>query len=251
MLRSLLLISILPISFSAFAQDINVQLKEAENFEKQLNKAEALNKYKLVTLQHPTHQPALVKAALLSVAIGAREKSVKQETLYYLNAEDFATKALAIDNNNADANYAMAVVARAMTEVEEEKKKLAVYIKQVKQYAEKALSINSNHAYANFVLGKWHFEVSTLSWVKKAAMKTLFCGMPAASTDSAIVYLEKCRVLDPYYVANYTALATVYKNNEKPAQAIEVLNKLIRLPNRTADDTRLKEEGEKMLNELQ
>jgi hypothetical protein len=39
--------------------------------------------------------------------------------------------------------------------------------------------------------------------------------------------------------------------DNKPPKAIEVLQKLVKLPIRTADDAAYKEEGKKMLTELQ
>jgi hypothetical protein len=57
-------------------------------------------------------------------------------------------------------------------------------------------------------------------------------------------------LLDQYFVANYLNLAKAYKHDNKPAKAIEVLQKLVKLPNRTAADASLKAEGKKMLDEM-
>jgi hypothetical protein len=52
-------------------------------------------------------------------------------------------------------------------------------------------------------------------------------------------------------VLNYLDLAKAYKYKSRPSQSIEVLNKLVRLPTRTADDADLKAEGKKLLDEMQ
>ncbi len=82
-------------------------------------------------------------------------------------------------------------------------------------------------------------------------MKTLYGGLPKGDIDSAILYMEKCRVLDQYFVRNYLDLAKAYQYKSQPAKAIEVLNKLVKLPNRTADDAALKEEGKQILQQMQ
>ena len=75
--------------------------------------------------------------------------------------------------------------------------------------------------------------------------------MPEGSLEQAILYMEKCKSLDPYFVPNFLDLAKAYKDNRQPAQAIEVLNKLVKLPTRTIDDVTLKAEGAKLLETMQ
>ena len=76
-------------------------------------------------------------------------------------------------------------------------------------------------------------------------------GLPNGDLDSAIANFEKCKSLDPYFVLNYLDLAKAYRDNHRPTQAIEVLNKLVKLPVRTADDPALKAEGAKLLDSIQ
>jgi tetratricopeptide (TPR) repeat protein len=137
-----------------------------------------------------------------------------------------------------------------MTEVETENKKIIEYVKDIRRYADKALTLNPKHAKATYALGKWNFEIVQLSWVKKMAVKAFFGGMEDATIEEAIKYMEKARTLDQYYVLNYLDLAKAYKYDNKPAKAIEVLQKLIKLPNRTTDDASYKAEGKKLLDEL-
>jgi hypothetical protein len=238
---------LLLISVNALAQDINLLLKEASNLEKQLKEPEALEKYKQIALVDTTNIAVLVKCTELNCNIGARQTDKNAKANYYKEAESYAQKALTADANNADANYAMAVAAGKMTEIEPEKKKATEYVRDTKLYGDKALAINQNHAKANYVVGKWHYEMVTLSWLKRTAVKTLYGGLPKADIDSAIIYMEKCRAIDQYFVRNYLDLAKAYQYKSQPAKAIEVLNKLVKLPSRTADDAALKEEGNQML----
>jgi hypothetical protein len=137
------------------------------------------------------------------------------------------------------------------TEVEDDNKKLLEDVKQIKIYADQALAINPNHAKANYILGKWHFELIRLSWLKRAAIKTFYGGIPDTQIDSAAYYMEKSRVADPYFALDYLDLAKVYQYDHQPAKAIDVLNRLVKLPNRTFDDAAIKEEGKRMLAGMQ
>jgi len=237
-------------SVYAHAQDINLLLKEASNLEKQLKEPEALEKYKQIAMTDTTNIAVFVKCAELNCSIGGRQTDKNAKTNYYKDGKTYAQKAIAANANNADANYAMALAAAKMTEIEPEKKQATEYVRDTKLYGDKALAINPNHAKANYVVGKWHFEMVTLSWLKRATVKTLYGGLPKADIDSATVYMEKCRSLDQYFVRNYLDLAKAYQYKSQPAKAIEVLNKLVKLPNRTADDAALKEEGSQMLQKM-
>jgi predicted Zn-dependent protease len=239
------------ILMTAWSQDITVLLKEADNFEKQQKEPEALDKYKQILLLEPAQLKALVKSAELTVSLGNRQTEKNSKRLYYESALAFANRAFQSDSGQADASYAMAMASGKMTDVETENKKLVTYVRDMKYYAGKALSINSNHAKANYILGKWHYEMANLSGLKKAAVKILYGGLPPGTMEEAIQYMEKCRTLEPYFASNYLELAKAYKDDHKPAQAIEVLNKLVKLPTRTSDDVVLKAEGAKLLASMQ
>jgi tetratricopeptide (TPR) repeat protein len=251
LLRSLLLLGAFTTVINLYAQDVNVLLKEADNLEIKLKEPEALDKYKEVLVLEPNNIKALVKATELSCSIGGRLKDKNDKKLQYETALAFAKRAFAAAPNNADACYAMAVASGRMTDVETENKKIVAFVKDIKVYADKALAINGNHGKANYAAGKWHFEMVNLSGLKKAAVKVFYGGLPEASLDSAIVYMEKSRKYEPYFVINYLDLAKAYQQDNQPTLAIEVLQKMVRLPLRTADDAALKAEGQKMLDGLQ
>lgn len=236
---------------TAQSQDITVLLKEAGNLEKQQKETEALDKYKQILIQDPANLKALVKAAELNASLSNRQPDKNSRRLYIESAYAFAQRAFQTDSTNADANYAMAMASGKMTDIETENKKLVGYVKDVKKYADKALAINPNHAKANYTLGKWHYEMANLSGIKKIAVKLLYGGLPEGNLEQAILYMEKCKSLEPYFVNNYLDLARAYKDNRQPAQAIEVLTRLVKLPTRTSDDIALKAEGARLLQALQ
>jgi hypothetical protein len=250
-MKRLLIAALVFASVQLNAQDVKVLLKEAQNLEWSLKEDASLEKYKQVLAADKDNMQALLRAAELSCGVGARQADKKVKATYYNQAKEYGDRALAIDAKSADANYVRAVVAGKLSEVETENKKIVAHVKDIKVYADKAIAINPDHARANYVDGKWHFEMVSLPWVKRAAVKVLFSGVPDAKIEDAFKYMEKCRVLDKYFVLNYLDLAKAYKFDNKPQKAIEILNLLVKLPNRTADDAALKAEGKTMLSEMQ
>ncbi len=244
----LLAIFMLVATKNAAAQEIPLLLKEAQNLERQQKEPEALAKYQQILGLDANHYKSLIRTAELNAAIGGRQVDKKAKRPYYEAAYSFAYQAMKADSTHADGYYAMAMMSGKMTEIETENKKVVTYVRDTKVYADMALAINPNHAKANYILGKWHFEMVTLSGFKKTAVKLFYGGLPNGSIEKAIEYMEKCRSIDEYFVLNYLDLAKVYKYDNKPAQAIEVLNKLIKLPTRTFDDVAYKSEGKRILD---
>jgi len=250
-MKQVLVVFFLSLSVHLFSQQNDLAFKEATNLERSLKEEEAFNKYKEILSNDGGNLKALVRSSELCSSIGSRQTDKNAKANYYNLARDYANKAIAVDSNSADAYYVRAVAAGKLTEVETENKKLVEDVKDIKTNADKALSINPNHGKANYILGKWNFEVLTLSWAKKAAVKVLFGGMPPATIENAYKYMEKCRTIEPYFVPNYLDLAKAYKYDHKPEQSIAVLNQLVRLPVRTANDVALKAEGKKLLSEME
>jgi tetratricopeptide (TPR) repeat protein len=238
-------------SINVFSQDVSVLFKEASNLERTLKEEPALEKYKQILSSDPNNLLALVKASALSASIGGRQTDKKLKADYYNTARNYAEKAIIVDANSADANYVRAVAASKLAEVEPDNKKAVTHVKDTYTYANKAVSINPEHGRANYLLGKWHYEMITQPWTKKATTKLLFGGIPEANIEDAFKYMEKCRSLEPYYVQNFYDLATAYKYDHKPSKAIEVLNQLVKLPIRTGDDAELKTKGRNLLSEMQ
>lgn len=239
------------LGFSVIAQDIALLAKEAENLERQLKEPEALAKYKQILLQEPSGIKYLVKATELEIAMGSREKDANNKRLFFESALAYAERAIKADSNSADAHYAMASASGKMTDLDIDNKKIVAYVKSVKDHADKAVLLQPNHARANYTLGKWHYEMVTLSGFKKAAVKLFYGGLPNGDLDKAILYMEKCRTLEPYFVTNQLDLAKAYKENRQPAKAIEILERLVKMPNRSFNDIALKAEGAKLLASLQ
>lgn len=237
--------------FSISAQDLNQLTQQAITYEKQFNEKGALQKYEEILSLKPTDISLLVKCTELSCSIGSRQTLLSDKKKYFDEAEKYALQSFNTDSTSSIANYAQALVYGKLTSIEMENKKIVDYVRLTYVFALRSMILDANNAKASYVLGKWHLEMTNLSWFKRTAVKLFYGGLPEAENDSAILYMEKCKKLDPYFVLNYLDLAKAYIANNQPAEANAVLTKMIHLPNRTADDAALKSEGQKLLEQLQ
>jgi len=233
-----------------FSQDVSTLLRVAKNLEFKFDETGAIAKYQEVVGKDPSNMLAMVKCTELNCSIGNREKDKNTKKSYYQSALIFAQNAYAKDSSNSDACYARALVAKRMSEIDDNKD-LIEDIKQIKIFSDKALAANVNNAKANYILGTWHFELIRSNWIKKQQVKSFYRGISDTQIDSAIYYMEKARTIEPYFAIDFLDLAKVYAYDHQPEKAIDVLNKLVHLPNRTYDDTAIKEEGKQMLATIQ
>jgi tetratricopeptide (TPR) repeat protein len=238
-------------SYTLLAQNTSTLIQQAEQMERQLKEADASNLYQAVLMQDPRNVQALCKLAELQSILGEKATDKKTKQLYFETSYSFAKRAWLADSNRVESNYVMAMASGKMTDFESDNKKVVGYVRDIKDYAERAIKINPNYGKAQYVLGKWHYEMYILSGLKKAAVKLMYGGLPSGDPDIAIACMEKCRTLEPYFVSNYLDLGRAYKEVRKPTQAIDVLTKLQKLPNRNSADPLLKATGATLLATLQ
>lgn len=238
------------LSLQVFAQDNAALLREAKQLELKFDEAGALEKYKQLATADASNINALVKCAELNCSIGSRDKDINSKTNYFKQALAYAQQAYAKDSTNSDACYAMALVSYKMNALDPGNKELIENIKQVKIYSDLSLAANPNNAKTNYLLGMWHFELIRSGWLKKKGVKDFYNKIPDTQIDSAAYYMEKARSIEPYFAQDYLDLAKIYIYDHQPAKALEVLNKLVKLPNRIYDDAAYKEEGRQLLEKM-
>jgi tetratricopeptide (TPR) repeat protein len=244
-------LSSLMLPFAVIAQDPESLMSEAKALERKFREDSALDLYKQAYSLQPSNQMAAIKCAELSGNMGRRASGTIRISAWMQQAMGFAGAALKIDSNNADALTAMAQANRNFAETEEKKDKATEYLRQWRFWAEKALKRDSVHAKASYLLGRWHLEVVTQGGFRKATGKLLYGGLPEADIDTAVLLMERCREREPYFCANFLDLAKAYNAIPDYQKAIQVLERLAKLPTRRQDDVEIKAEGKELLLKLQ
>jgi len=230
------------------AQDVNAIIKEADRLEAIPNEMAALAKFKEALKIKPTHIHALSKSSELCSRIGQRQKNTEMRDNYYLAAKYYAQTALKIDSTNSEANTSMAIMLGRSTLTKSGKEKV-VSAKDLKKHVEAAIKSDPKNFLAWHVLGRWHYEISNLNMIEKAAVKLLYGGFPPSSLKESIAAFEKSKALTSGFILNYLELAKAYHRNDQNNKAIALLNEMMLIPNHTEDDPGIKETGKKLLKD--
>ncbi|SIN98475.1 tetratricopeptide repeat protein [Chitinophaga niabensis] len=238
------------VSISLQAQTVEELFAQAQLLEKQMKDAEALVKYKEVLQVSPGHVPSFNQASLICGREGARQKDKAQKLEYFNQAKIYAFEALKVEPENPVANYAMAMSWAYIGAISGAKEKVAAY-SETKKYADLAIKFKPDYAEPYHLLGRWNYELANFNGIEKAAAKVLFGGVPPGTIEGAITSYEKCNQLKASIIQNYLDLAIAFKHNNQETQAMEVLNKGLRLRPIIQDDQIYKAEMKKMLDAMQ
>lgn len=247
---SCFVIALLTFTFSVHAQTVDSLVARGNRFEKAMEEAQALKQYQAAIALDSGNAEALCRASVLTSREGNRQKTTAQKTPYFMNAKALAATALKKSADSKEANYAMALALMYLSSVNGAKEK-AADLKAIKIYADKALLIDPQYAQSWNILGKWNYEVSTLNFAERTALKFLFGKLPVASLGNAINDYLKCRQLDPGYIQNVYDLAVAYHAKGQDVEAITTLNQAIHLRPVLQDDRSVQEDCRRMIQQLQ
>ena len=230
------------------AQDVVAIVKEADRIEAIPDEMGALAKFKEALRIKPNHVHALSKSSELCSRIGQRQTNTKVRDDYYKAARIYAETALKMDSVSSEANTSMAIMLGRSTLTKSGKEKVAS-AKDLKKYVEAALKSNPSNFLAWHVLGRWHYEISNLNMIERAAVKVFYGSFPPSSLKEGIAAFEKAKALAPGFILNCYELARAYHRNDQKDKAIKLLNEMMLMPNHTEDDPTIKENGKKLLAE--
>ena len=242
-----LILSVLPIENKA--QDTDRLLNEARQLESAFHQSEALQKYLEILRYQSGNLTALCKVSELYSILGNRQATRSRKKEYYTSAKNYGQQALQVNANNADANFVMAMAMGRMALISSGEEKIKS-VREIKTYAEKCVQLDPANYKGYHVLGKWHYEVSDLNTLEKWLVKVAYGALPKATLEDAIRYYEKCRQLNPAFVLNYLELAKAYHRKDNDKQAIVLLEYMLKLPDKEADDAVVKKEAKELLEDL-
>lgn len=233
----------------AFSQSPSALIRQADSLEASLLEQAAYARFKEVLKVDPRNYYALWKCSELASRIGNRQTTRAKKIDFFTAGRIYAQTAIKVNPSLADGYYVLAVAMGRKALIENGNERINA-VREIRINAEKALKINPAHGRAWHVMGKWHYEVSNLNALEKAALKIMYGGLPKASIKESILAYEKAKSLEPVFALNNLELAKAYHRDGRKDRAIILLKALPSIPNKTEDDTRIKAEGKNLLGKL-
>lgn len=234
--------------FAPRAQNAEALIREAFRLEQAMNEKAALAKYTEALRLQPINVHVLSRCSELCSRIGKREPSEKSRDDYYEAAKTYASLALKLQPLDAEANTSMAI-ALGRISMEKSGKEKVKAARHIRKHVDQALQSDPRNYKAWHVLARWHYEISNLNFIERAAVKVFFGGIPKGSIAESIQAFEKARAYSGGFLLNELELAKAYHKNKQQALAIETLKKMLLQTDRTEDDASVKAEGRALLKD--
>lgn len=227
-------------------QNLTVLIRQADSLEASLHEQAAYYKFREVLKVDPRNYYALWKCSELCSRVGNRQATREKKIEFFIAGRMYAQNAIKVNPRAADGYYALSVAMGRKALIESGNERIKA-VREIRANAEKALRINPNHGRAWHVMGKWHYEVSNLNAIEKAALKIFYGGLPKASLQESIASYEKARLFEPVFALNNLELAKAYYRDGQKEKAISLLKILPSIPHKTEDDNRIRSEGKLLL----
>ena len=168
-------------------------IKEGDRQEASMNEAAAYQIFLSVLKLQPVNIYALNKCSELMQQDRQNGKAIsKSRDDYYQAAKTYASIALKLNPINGEANCVMAIALGRISLSKSGKEKIQ-FAREIKKHIDVAIKNDPNNFKAWHVLGRWHYELSTLSMIERAAVKVFYGGVPIASIKESIRAFEKAK----------------------------------------------------------
>lgn len=154
-------------------------------------------------------------------------------------ALSYAERAVALAPGNA-VNVLSVAIAHGKLATYSDTRTKVKYSRLVKEEAERALRLDPDYAWAHHVLGRWHREVAELGATARFFVKLFYGGLPEASADSAVAYLERAVALDPTDLNHVLELGFAYAAAGRSDEARRAWRQGLALPERGKHDAAAK-----------
>ncbi len=162
----------------------------------------------------------LTNTAYLYCKLGNLKSSESEKQYFFHRAEYLSRKAIALANSSGQAHYNLALALGRINENASSKQKIA-NAKVIKLECDEAIKYDPKLAGAYHILGRWHRTIANFNFIEKAAINTLYGGVPeGGSYDSAIANFTKAIALEPDDILHKFELAETYRERNNKGDDI-------------------------------
>lgn len=233
----------------ANAQTAEELVQKGEILDLKLDAAQALVYYQQAEKMQPENADILVRIARQYRHLMADARSSAEKLKLGKTALVYGERAATLAPTNSDAQLSTAISYGKLLPLQDSKEQIRCS-KLIKAGADKAIKLNPRNDLAWHIAGRWHRNVADISGFKRAIAAMVYETLPDASTEEAVVCLEKAIAINPHRLIHYIELGRTYAQMGKKEEARKYLEKGLAMPNTDKDDPEAKAMGRSVLAKL-
>ncbi|XP_071441981.1 regulator of microtubule dynamics protein 1-like [Hetaerina americana] len=164
---------------------------------------------------------------------------------------EFAKQALELDDSSAEVHKWFAITVGSIGEFIGTKEKIENGV-TFKEHVDTALKLHPTDPSLHHLLGRFMYEVATLSWLERKIAGALFAEIPKASFSEAVEEFEEAEKLSKApWKENRLLLAKALIGSNEFIQAVEWLEKAAEIPIQSPEDIAAEREVKELLIKYQ
>jgi tetratricopeptide (TPR) repeat protein len=209
----------------------------------------ALRFYRQADRVQPANPDVLWRISKVHTDLSIGEEGSEPAMREAERAVEYAKRAVGHDAHHSMAHAVLAVAYGQKAVLVPNRQKMDLS-KLLHIHGMRALELDSTNTVALLVLGIWHREVASLSWIVRLLLKAAYGGVPEASLSTSKDMLERAVALQPEMIMGRVELAKTLVELDEHRTAARHLRKALTLPRSDLHDPARKEEAEELLNDL-
>ncbi len=231
-----------------FAQDVPQKLEEVDKLSLSFDHKGSLKILESLNKENPNNWEILWRISREKVYIGNLISDNEKKEAAYLEAQDYATKAIKLAPDKS-ITYLRRAIASGKVALFKGVFSVGEIVNKTNEDVEKAIKLGNGGNYiqgiAHYVKARTHSKVS-----EKMKLARDIIGLGWADLDIAIAEFQKAEKLHPNFPMIYFDWAEAEIKKENYRKAKELLEKVISLPVADEEDPMRKKEAKKLLAEV-
>jgi tetratricopeptide (TPR) repeat protein len=233
-----------------FGQAAQRYLQQGDAAYAAFDHAGAEQHYRLALAADSTNFEAAWKLCRALIDVGENLPDKSDRKRLYEEAVATARRAIALAPDSANGYVFLSIALGRLALESGPRDKLSIAY-EIRENAEKALALDPQNDIAWHVLGRWHRQIVSLSWIERNLAKLLLGGLPKdASIDRAIECFENAVRIRPEVVAHWLELGLCYQKKGEKDSARAAFQKVLALPVSDSDDPQYQAEARQQLKKL-
>jgi tetratricopeptide (TPR) repeat protein len=231
------------------AESAGELLQKARILDRKLNAMEALALYQRAEKLESRNVEVLLGIARqyrhLMADASARQEKLRLGAL----ALDYAKRAAALAPDNSEAQSSVALSYGRLLPLESTKEQVETS-RRIKAAAERALRLDRTNDIAWHVLGRWHEGYAELTGMRRTLGELLYGKLPVSTHDEAAKCFRKALEANPRRLIHYIELGRTYAQMGRDAEARQLIEQGLSMPNVDKEDPAEKQLGRETLATL-